>query len=1130
LHPLLPNQDKFVKNYSTSSAKPVTFVTKIASGTPASKFPTYDQISDSDNKFKYYVSSDTETKSLQAIYDKYLSINKIIIKLDESYALFSSGSVNIYASATNTKTAISLSGSDFNSNGIAVLYYSSAGWSTTSWDSPPQLTASGTLQYVNSQVRSIEFVCKTTSSGPKNNNENGENRIRVVELSPRLEIDLSNYTYQVSCKKDLVSTQSNGLPFSWITANSGTIEFSNIPSYYSRSTTFENDSKGSVFYNLMRQGVKFTATLKPSSYEKELKEKIPLFVMYSDAWSINDLESVSVELYDISKLFMMGSDSMHYFAYDTNVVTVIKELLDYSGFSDYDYNGLYQLPEINAKVSGFWTDEQKTVFTNLQEFLLPHQIAASIDEYGMLRFESLSQVFNKFGANNFSADFAITDYPVSNIGSSSSRYIANLIPDSLSETISQKIGAIVVNYKTPLTFRSNVDKSNNASSLIKPDVNTVDAPHSIWTMKEADGLSQFFINDTLTATDKTLNLSVGTISVAGDETTSIDTEGSFVGSRRTPAKMSGDLLIGSEIVGYSGMEYTFSDLSNTTNKITRTIYDYSDLQSAISDFQIYNTSSSFASTSSIQFVPTGKLMNLVRGKYGTPIDESYNHSKYSSPTSTPFRFFSASGNNTVLYASGKFGSSYSIGQDYLKTDGVLKISGSQKDKYTVAQAPNQQGSYNFYSLSFSVDDGKGVMKAQSYINNKTKNVITPAQWAKLTQASRKQFTPNLVLNPYDSSIGFIFNTSKSVGANAGNTFCVEIQQDVGTDKNKTVTNKLVVYRLSDPLNLIIDDKISCNFFDGQPHTFNLYFGSTGIVTAIDGVFATRKPDPEKTIPDLSSTAYFGTYLKPPQDLTQALLIYELYAAEYDGVNLTSRSNRHFTSKQYLDALINKTHSTYNYFHYSSPPLARGINFYDVKLESAPVFTTGNKQVSIQKVSYKNPGSDWTMLQPVNAEDISYSSLKGTAFQQRFALAHDGPSGQGLIILNTGGVKSGDISQSLTLLGNNMYLSEQKTLKRVIDKNYENNTISLTVDWARDVTEIERLVSNIVRANSSFNLDYNIRVFGNPLIQAGDFGQITYKLKGLGTDKPLVGLITSVRNSYRDGLDNTELTFKPMIIS
>jgi len=1145
LHPLLPNKDKVVKNYNTSSAKPVSFVTKIATLTTESKFPTYNQIADSDNKFKYYISSNTEEKSLQAIYDNYLSINKIVIKLDESYASFTSGSVNIYASATNTKTAISLSNADFNSNGIAVLYYSSAGWSTTPWDSPPQLTASGTLQYISSQVRAVELVCNSLSNGTMYTptTSKGDNRIRVIELSPRLEIDLSNYTYQVSCKKDLVNTQSGGLPFSWITANSGTIEFSNIPSYRSDgygATTFENDSKKSVFYNLMRQGVKFTAILKPSSYETQLTEKIPLFVMYSDTWSLNDLDSVSVELYDITKLFMMGSESLHYFSYDSNVITVIKEFLDYSGFSDYDYNGLYQLPEINTKVSGFWTDEQKSVFTNLQEFLLPHQIAASVDEYGILRFESLSQVFNKFGAGNFSADFAITDYPVSSIGSSSSRYIANIIPDTFSETIGQKIGAIVINYKTPLTFRSNVDKENVANSLVDPKVNTVDAPHSIWTMKESDGLSQFFIKGDFTATSRTLNVPIGQLGIDKDKNTYIVSEGSGSSPRRNLAKKSGDLLIGSEIIGYSGVEYSFQDSNDTTNKITRTIYEEADLVSALNDFQIYNSGSAFGNTSSVQYQPTGRLMNVVRGKYGTPSDELYNHTEYDSASQTPFRFFSASLTKNTMSPATFYNATSTIGTNK-GNNGVLKISGSKTYALSIAQAKIKQSDYNFFSLSFAIDEGNG-NNLTGYKNKKTKNTISVASYGKLSTTARAAYEPIYVLVPNNSAFGIILNTASNTTTTSPTAFCVEISQNVS---GTTVTNNLIVYNQLTTKKLV-DEKIDFsqfvgynaynpNVFDGQPHTLNLYFDGTSIVISIDGYSKRYDLKGDDTL-NPASQSFFGAYIRPLESSTQTLCIYELYAANYNGTDLTYTNNRHFTSQKYLDDLINKVHTTYSYFHYASPPLARGINFYDVKLESAPVFTKSPKTISIQKISYINAGADWTQLQPVVKGDISYSSVKGSAFQQKFAIAHDGPISQGLILLNTGNAKQGEVSTSLTLLGNNMYLSEQKTLKRVVDRNYANNTISLAVDWARDTLQVEKILSNIVRANSSFNLDYSIRIFGNPLIQAGDFGQITYRLKRIGSDpvdtsiKPLVGLITSVKNTYRDGLDSTELTFKPMIIS
>ena len=606
--------------------------------------------------------------------------------------------------------------------------------------------------------------------------------------------------------------------------------------------------------------------------------------------------------------------------------------------------------------------------------------------------------------------------------------------------------------------------------------------------------------------------------------------------------MSGDLLIGSEIIGYSGVEYSFQDSNDTTNKITRTIYDKTDLEPALSDFQIYNSGSAFGSTSSVQYQPTGKLMNVVRGKYGTPSNELYNHKQYDDLNDTPFRFFSASLTKNTLSSASVYNATSTIGTNR-GNDGVLKITGSRKDILSIAQAKVNQSDYNFFSLSFAIDEGTSLDNA-GWKNKKTKLTIKNADYQKLSTQSKKDYTEIKIPTPNNSSFGIILNTASNTTTTASNAFCVEISQNIS---NQVVTNNLSLYKPSAPSTTkLIDEKIdfsqfvgyngsSPNVFDGQPHTINLYFDGTSIVISIDGYYKRVDLKGDATLIP-ASQSYFGGYIKPLETSTQTLCIYELYAAKYDGTDLTYANNRHFTSKKYLDDLINKVHSTYSYFHYASPPLARGINFYDVKLESAPVFTKSPKTINIQKISYNNPGANWTELQPVVKGDISYSAIKGSAFQQQFAIAHDGPIGQGLIILNTGQTQSGDVSTSLTLLGNNMYLSEQKTLKRVVDRNYANNTISLAVDWVRDTLQVEKILSNIVRANSSFNLDYSIRIFGNPLIQAGDFGQITYRLKRIGSDpvdtsiKPLVGLITSVKNTYRDGLDSTELTFKPMIIS
>jgi hypothetical protein len=174
--------------------------------------------------------------------------------------------------------------------------------------------------------------------------------------------------------------------------------------------------------------------------------------------------------------------------------------------------------------------------------------------------------------------------------------------------------------------------------------------------------------------------------------------------------------------------------------------------------------------------------------------------------------------------------------------------------------------------------------------------------------------------------------------------------------------------------------------------------------------------------------------------------------------------------------------------------------------------------------------------------VTYSTNIGSAFHRKFAVAHNGPLSQGLIVLAApgynGATSTADSTLSnLKLLGKSMILSDQKVITRVMDKNYLQNTINLTTDWVKDLNQVEKMITNISRANSGFHIDYSIKIFGNPLIQLGDFGQITYKLKRLGaadpadnTVKPVVCLVTSIQQTYKDGLENTALSLKPMIIT
>jgi hypothetical protein len=278
----VPSSIKTLNFSNTTIARPVTFryyspEVLVLTGTGTSVNAQTQAAYHEYDHFKYYVSSAEtyEPKAIQGFYDTFISMNKIILKYNTTFNVPSSGSVIVYTGTSRTPTKIELTSSSFNSNGCTVLYYNGSSWQSTAWTTPPELSASGTLQNVVASVSGLSFVVtdqtvNTKWSTSKDPNNKDYKRLHLVEISPRLEIDVSPYAQTFDVKKDISSPYKAGLPFSYINSNSGTIKLSNIPNYVGTSgaprTVFENDPQNAPFKNLLRKGVKFTGQLVPVSY------------------------------------------------------------------------------------------------------------------------------------------------------------------------------------------------------------------------------------------------------------------------------------------------------------------------------------------------------------------------------------------------------------------------------------------------------------------------------------------------------------------------------------------------------------------------------------------------------------------------------------------------------------------------------------------------------------------------------------------------------------------------------------------------------------------------------------------------------------------------------------------------
>lgn len=1125
LNNLLPAADRLINRGSNFPVnKPVTFAVKTPQFYLAKDIlsPQVQIIPSTYDKFKYYI-SDTSQRSIQAQYDTYLSINKIVLKYATTFNTIKTGSVTIYTGSANTASVIPLIASDFTASGVTVLYYNGSSWSTSSWTSPPALNTDGSLQNVVSQVRGLSFKAGSITQksfrnygGTKNFSDNGDlDKLHLVELSPRLEVDLSSILQDYSIKKDLTSPNSNGFPLSYINSNSGNINFSNIPIYQSSGsafTIFENQSKNATFYNLMKQGVKFTCFLKSPLFQVDLAENVPQFVMYSNSWSINDIGDVSVDLYDITKIFSQGAESSQYSAEQSDLFSIITSILNLAGFSDYDYDGLRNVCMSGTKTTNFWFDETKTVFENLQDIFLTHQIGSFIDEYGVMRFKSLSQIFNQFNSYSFSPNFAVTDTASVVSGS---RYISNIVPDSYSEAISEKIGKVIARYRIAQDNDStDVNKKNKKASQIYGTNTEVAA--QIWQEDNGIGLPSFELNHSLLKNQSYM---------------SFDPEKQFGGNPRLAiANFEGDLLIGNEVVGYSGVEYRFYAKGNNNAYVTKTVKSVADITAGIGELKnVYSASNII----SVDYKPTGKLFGLQRGKYGTFVSNHYLSN--SQQHDNNFSFYTYSQDLVPATAVTQSKVSASKGSR-------LSLSSKNKNEYVFALAKTNTTGLDLFAIDFRVPTA-AVAKQAKY--GETFIVIRKNGEVKLDANGKavKKFVPGTPYSDFHNlAVGVFFNMNPNIVSSTTASNCthfVEIASTQATTGQKKIDYNLSLYRITNNEKVVLIQNIPVpKVFDGESHRLSAYIDGDSISITVDNKVVTKVPVFITNKPSRN----FGAYIKNLENQSVEVYIDEVYGDSVQDVkgksisiyNYNHSARYYFTTTEFLDNMIKNVPNYSKPFLFQGKPQARGIKFYDIKFALSPAYPETAKLIPIQygsRAVTSKTNAQAGILGPVVKSDLGYSSLHSSPFRSKFAVVNNCEE---IVYLNSPADK--DIIP-LHINAKFQKLLEEQTIEKVIDSNYINNSIELNTEWLPSSSEVEKLIALLSKGLNSFYTDINISIFGNPLIQVGDFAQVTYSLKRVGYDPtpnsgitPLICLVTSISQGFNGGVEDTQLTLKPIIIT
>jgi len=321
--------------------------------------------------------------------------------------------------------------------------------------------------------------------------DNDASRLQVIEISPRVEVDLTPFVINMSINKTMDS-KSSPLPISSINSNDASVVFSSIPAGNSTLPIpiFSNQSNysGSVLKNMLGKNVKlylnyYLERHNDNRFTTNTNSLIPGGIFYSDVWSESDANQVSVQCFDITR-YLQSAQIADYVANEQSALNVISGMLDLSGFTDYDDILLQRVCEskkVPMDLAYFYVNSKDTTIIDaINQIFLPYQIVAYVDEYGLMKFSSLADMLNS------SVEDIVIDQ-------------SDVLDNGYSVTNKAKPGKISLRYNLPKIKQSaamqNLALDEKTPSFIYTTSNEV-----VWTQQNSDSVGMNYLKNGMDTT------------------------------------------------------------------------------------------------------------------------------------------------------------------------------------------------------------------------------------------------------------------------------------------------------------------------------------------------------------------------------------------------------------------------------------------------------------------------------------------------------------------------------------------------------------------------------------------------------------------------------------------------------
>ena len=201
----------------------------------------------------------------------------------------------------------------------------------------------------------------------------------LIELSPRLKVDITDYVLNYDINKNLMATDF-GLPVGGLVASTGGVNLSNHDGVFTELNTFNTVTKtGSIIANNLKPQIKFDfyeAILDVNGYDKF----IPLKTFYSEnaAVATSGMQDVSLNLRD-AYFILESNNATPIFLQNCTLTMAVALLLDNIGFSNYVFKNINTAND--PVVPFFFIEPDASVAEILQRLAQATQTAMFFDEY-----------------------------------------------------------------------------------------------------------------------------------------------------------------------------------------------------------------------------------------------------------------------------------------------------------------------------------------------------------------------------------------------------------------------------------------------------------------------------------------------------------------------------------------------------------------------------------------------------------------------------------------------------------------------------------------------------------------------------------------------------------------------------